>query len=447
MTAPNHIAGGLVFTGVFGGITGTNILEHPGLIALTIVASILPDIDRPGSLVARLCPPLAKWLNRKYGHRTLTHSLLITIALTIAVRGAELFFGLTTNYALIFFLAYFSHLLFDMMTVQGVPLFYPFFKNPCVIPGRQELRFRTGNLRTETMIFSFFIFSGIFLQPLMQDGFWTTYNRLFGTMKHLHSEFAKSDDLLGITYNYRIGSEVYRGFGYCIESPSATKATLLLDGEFLLLNENKMQVGEVKPEHTGKQFRFQTKSFAGLAADSLNALLTNLDLLELEIVANNEFRAWVDGIALTGKRLQEDYINRIQIEALEQNYEPETFIPQTNPRIATLEAKLAELQAEHEAALKQYQYLESERKTLENRLKHETDIYQKELMTKRIQELRHLTAPEPPAIAEVKAQIQELRRADAQRNAETRNTIERKNRAALPEATTFAGVVRWVVVE
>jgi len=447
MTAPNHIAGGIVFTGVFGGIVGTNILQNPYLIPVVVLASILPDIDRPGSLIARLFPPLSKWLNRKYGHRTLTHSLLMCIGLTATVRAAELSFGLQSGYAVVFFLAYFSHLIFDMMTLQGVPLFYPFFRNPCVIPGRQELRFRTGNLRTETMIFSFFIFCGIFLQPLMRDGFWTTYNRVFGTMKHLHSEFTKSDDLLSVTYQYRLGSEVYKGFGYCIESPSTSKATLLLDGEFLLLDEKQMQIGEVKPEHTGKQFRFETQSFAGLDADNLNAMLVNLDILELEIVANNEFRAWVDGVARTGKRLQEEYVNQIQIEALQQAYQPEAFVPQTNPRIATLEAKLAELQAEHEDKLRQYQYLVKERESLENALKTETDLYEKERMTKRIQELRDLTAPEPPAIAEVKAKIQELQRADAQRNREQRSAIERKNREELPEATTFAGVVTWVGVE
>ena len=42
----------------------------------------------------------------------------------------------------------------------------------------------------------FFFVSAIFMKPLFAEGFWTSYNRLFGSMEHLTSEYHKSEALL-----------------------------------------------------------------------------------------------------------------------------------------------------------------------------------------------------------------------------------------------------------
>jgi inner membrane protein len=38
----------------------------------------------------------------------------------------------------LFYFSVLSHLIFDMVTLAGIPLFYPFYKNPCVLPANPE---------------------------------------------------------------------------------------------------------------------------------------------------------------------------------------------------------------------------------------------------------------------------------------------------------------------
>ena len=114
MRSPNHIAGGIVFTGVFGALMNLNILASPWHIVTCVIASLLPDIDLPHAPAGRLFYPLSIWLNKRYGHRTLTHSI---VALAVTTATAACF--LPPVATAIFFLGYFSHLMFDMMTVQG----------------------------------------------------------------------------------------------------------------------------------------------------------------------------------------------------------------------------------------------------------------------------------------------------------------------------------------
>lgn len=75
MTAPNHLAGGVIFTGLFCSFFSVNIFASPLFITATIIGSLLPDIDHTKSWIGKSVFPLAKWLSRNYGHRTITHSI------------------------------------------------------------------------------------------------------------------------------------------------------------------------------------------------------------------------------------------------------------------------------------------------------------------------------------------------------------------------------------
>jgi len=81
------------------------------------------------------------------------------------------------------------------------------------VPGNPEHRLRVRDFRSELTVFCVFIISFVFLKPLILQGFWTTYNRSFGTHKHLYSEYRKSTTLLDVTYIVRSGSEelIYSG--------------------------------------------------------------------------------------------------------------------------------------------------------------------------------------------------------------------------------------------
>lgn len=115
--------------------------------------SLLPDIDHPESMVGRLCPSLSRWIMRRWGHRTVTHSLFAVLAVAIALLPLPLlsllspfskggagggFPGFTIYAALL--LAFASHIFIDLFNRAGVKLFAP-------VTQKEYISFRTPTLR------------------------------------------------------------------------------------------------------------------------------------------------------------------------------------------------------------------------------------------------------------------------------------------------------------
>jgi inner membrane protein len=245
MLLPNHIVGGFVFSGIVGGIMGDNLFNSPADIVTVLIGSILPDIDSPRSPVGWMFGPLSKWINIKFGHRTITHSIWALVGTALLFKALFGIWGFHTTFWIV---AYFSHCLFDMLTVQGVPFLFPLLKNRWVLPSDPTLRFNTGDMKAESITFSVFVLLGVSLQPLMTKGFWTTYNSTFGTQKHLSSEFQKSKDLLEVSYVYEIGSEQFVGGGYCVEA-SENKTILREKDNWTVLDPDLMKVKSVNFTH------------------------------------------------------------------------------------------------------------------------------------------------------------------------------------------------------
>jgi len=109
----------------------------------TTIGSLLPDIDKPSSQIGSFFPFSSRLIARNFKHRTLTHSLLsiyffiflLSLAPTIEV-GSE-FFTITVLGLMI---GHISHILLDLLTIQGVCLFYPIKKKISIA------NFKTGTL-------------------------------------------------------------------------------------------------------------------------------------------------------------------------------------------------------------------------------------------------------------------------------------------------------------
>ncbi|MDQ2998490.1 MAG: metal-dependent hydrolase [Chloroflexota bacterium] len=92
----------------------------PLVFAASLLLALLPDIDTPKSLIGSLLRPISRLLERKIGHRTVTHSLL---ALGLIAGTAYL---IAPAWWLVLTAAYASHLLLDLLIgVQGIMLFWP----------------------------------------------------------------------------------------------------------------------------------------------------------------------------------------------------------------------------------------------------------------------------------------------------------------------------------
>ena len=131
----------------------------------------------------------------------------------------------------------------------------------------------------------------VFFRPLMENGWWTSYNRLFGTTKHLASEFKKSDDLLLAHYEARKGSQAITGKGYVLDAKEG-RVVLLENEAFKILDKKELVIEKVLPEHTNQQFFFDTQHFVSVSEDSLNLLLLDKIIWKIEIHSNNDFEVW-----------------------------------------------------------------------------------------------------------------------------------------------------------
>lgn len=105
--------------------------------AAASVVSLLPDIDHPQSLIGRLFPYISKYILKKYGHRTVTHSILSILAIMI-ISSPAMFISVSLYVALV--LSFASHIFIDLFNRSGVKLLAPFSQ-------KEYISFRTPELR------------------------------------------------------------------------------------------------------------------------------------------------------------------------------------------------------------------------------------------------------------------------------------------------------------
>jgi inner membrane protein len=269
MTVYNHVAGGIVFTGTFCSLFDINIFGSKTALFVCIIGAILPDIDHTKSLIGKIFYPLSKAIYRNFGHRTITHSLLIFSILSLIFGVFEGFFSPNPHLYLIFIFAYFSHLVLDMITVAGVPLFYPFFKNRCVIPANPKLRLHTGNMRSEGVLLFIFSILTFTFQPLFANGFWSTYNQNFGTISHINREFSRSNQVLELDYVFQYFGEVFAGTGLILESSRYQIRVLNNDNLIVINKDENTQIQSLEFHQKDSIYAVQKHNFVSISPDSL----------------------------------------------------------------------------------------------------------------------------------------------------------------------------------
>ncbi|HEX8465531.1 MAG TPA: metal-dependent hydrolase [Abditibacterium sp.] len=165
MMAPTHaLIGVLSYTGVCA-VIGT--VPAPLGLGCAALGAWLPDADTPSSRVGLCLYPFATWMERRFGHRTVTHSLL-GVALFALLIAPLLFFGWGALWFSALLCGYASHLLADAATKAGVPLLWP-SRARFVFPGNDALRFVTGSKAELTLLVCLFLL-GALLIPFVHLG-------------------------------------------------------------------------------------------------------------------------------------------------------------------------------------------------------------------------------------------------------------------------------------
>lgn len=287
MTAPNHVAGGIIFTGLFCSFFSVNIFANPLFIATTVIGSLLPDIDHTKSWIGKSVYPIAKWLSKTYGHRTITHSIFFLVGIFFISLFIEKNFREDYSISTIVFFSILSHLIFDMVTVAGIPLFYPFYKNPCVLPANPDMRIRSGNIRQEGIILFIFCFLTFFMQDLFANGFWSTINNNFNDVKHQIREYKKSAQALNIEYDYNIYQNHFKGKGKLIQA-SESELFILQNDKLLTLHKDEqgLKITTLQTTKTVDKIHETKFDIKDLGENELNNFLKNKFIASGTIYSN-----------------------------------------------------------------------------------------------------------------------------------------------------------------
>ncbi|HQO23253.1 MAG TPA: metal-dependent hydrolase [Spirochaetota bacterium] len=142
MTAPTHYAFSFLLN---------SLLGVPALTALfSCIASLLPDIDHPDSLVGRIFPGLSKKLLVKWGHRTTTHSFFAIAVFCVAslpflLLGKTVYVAVTASFI--------SHIFLDLFNRSGVKLFSPFHAKEYISFHTEKLRIRVKSWQEYLILF------------------------------------------------------------------------------------------------------------------------------------------------------------------------------------------------------------------------------------------------------------------------------------------------------
>jgi len=121
---------------------GVAITPLGALIAL--ISCLIPDLDTPQSIIGRLFPIPSDWINKEFGHRSITHSLLIQIFIWLILSVLVKLNLISLNTAIAIASGWFSHSCADMITKTGIFFFWPSRSYRCIA-------WHNPNFRVETM--------------------------------------------------------------------------------------------------------------------------------------------------------------------------------------------------------------------------------------------------------------------------------------------------------
>lgn len=299
MVGINHIAGGVAVTATMCSFSDINLFSRIEYLIVCVIGSLISDIDHTKSLLGRLFLPISKYVAKNYGHRTITHSLIFILFSTLFVYFLEYF--TISNITQIFFYALVSHVVLDMLTVQGVPFLYPFSKLIFVIPGDAKMRIQNKNIKSQATAFVVFIAFIFFSYNLFQNGFWSTYNKSFSKIKHVHNEVLRSENLIFCKSDL--------GNGYVIESNNSKLLLYSDSAGFFQINETD-NYKETTPIKTEKKLKINELLLVDISTDSLNNLVKNKLIKEIKLNSSFTLQYFL-GEQKQKKNISETYIKDI----------------------------------------------------------------------------------------------------------------------------------------
>jgi inner membrane protein len=199
MLAPTHSVFGIFLTLIILAVFGVQWGLHWTIILFAILGAIIPDIDHPKSIIGKLFYPISAPLERRYGHRTVTHSLVgwaIATVIFAVLIGLISFIPMISEWGwgelpirwlAAFSISYFSHLILDMFNRRGSQMFWP-DSGRDVIPKNPKYRTESGS-KIEVLIFLIFLALMFLAFPISKYGIVSSLRWLLATPGSAIEEF------------------------------------------------------------------------------------------------------------------------------------------------------------------------------------------------------------------------------------------------------------------
>jgi inner membrane protein len=382
----NHIPISILVSGSVGGFVGVNIFSRWESLLIIVVLSLLPDIDVQSSLFGKLFRPLSRWLNMKYGHRTITHSIFAYIAISLILWLFILLLNSNLS-AFVLGFSYFAHIIADTATKDGVRLLSPLdHQSNYGLPSNIKYRFGSS-YQTQFSIFGTVMCLNAVLFSFMSEGFWTTYNKGYATPKTLFSEKVKSTDLLKVDWKILEGSIIKSGSGLLVDAENEDQFTLLQGDSLVHFDTHKEVIKETKFVHTGKKYFLEKVTFININADSLNVLIQSKIIINLDVSSLETFQMSDNGI-LTRKNIAKlKFPNRLHFQSLDSLPIQDTLFQLTDLASKGIENELQRLDNEYKFKLSEYSRKSDSLRLYDELARNEREEIRKEKLMKRRDEI------------------------------------------------------------
>ena len=202
MLAPTHSVFGIFLTLIILAVFGIQWSLHWTILLFAIIGSIMPDIDHPKSVIGKMFYFISAPIERRYGHRTITHSFvgwaISSVIFAFLVLVGVFIFGFVLKFEVggldlwprwiaAFSISYFSHLVLDMFNPRGSQMFWP-DPGRDVLPKNPKYRPESGS-KVEILIFIILFVLMLFAFPISKYGIASSLRWLFATPGSAIQEF------------------------------------------------------------------------------------------------------------------------------------------------------------------------------------------------------------------------------------------------------------------
>lgn len=169
------------------------------------IGSLIPDIDHPQSALGRVLFFISHPLNRMFGHRTITHSLVVWLPFLLG--------GFITDNLFWIGIGAISHIVIDALNTSGVQMFYPYSRKIFVIGG-QNWRFPTASKQEFVILLALGVLVGVEGRISSLGGLQGFFQMVTGSYNLVWKDYQKA----GLTEYYISGKWRMKGGEICTKT-------------------------------------------------------------------------------------------------------------------------------------------------------------------------------------------------------------------------------------